>query len=195
MTPVNKRTLVLNNDYSAHSVIDWDRAVVLMIMNQDDPKEGAYVVEYYANDFIKDSRGHKYPIPAVMVLASYKKRKKNIPFSRKNVWLRDRFTCMYCGKKCKWNELTYDHVIPRCQWDQTKKGTPTHWENIVSCCYPCNRMKAGRTPKQAGMKLIKEPKVPVNAMHIHGFSVFKPIPAEWDQYIPEFYRNIVEKGV
>ncbi len=194
MTPVNKRTLILNNDYNAHSVVDWTKAIGLMVMNYDDPKEGAYPIEFYP-EFIKDSSGQKYPLPSVMVLAKYVKKKKNAPFSRKNVWIRDKFTCMYCGKKCKWHELTFDHVIPRSQWDQTKNGTPTHWENIVSCCYPCNRAKGGRTPKQAGMKLIKQPIIPANAMTISGFSIFKPIPKEWVPYIPDFYKNLVEIGV
>lgn len=195
MTPANKRTLILNNDYSAHSVIDWQRAMVLMIMNQEDAQTGAYVVEYFDNDYIRDARGHKYPVPAVMALAKYVKRKKNMPFSRKNIFIRDRLRCMYCNQRFKPWELTYDHVIPRCQWDQEKNGTPTHWNNIVTCCQTCNRRKAGRTPKEAGMALVKQPVAPSAGSYIHGLSIWQNIPPIWEQYLPEIYKDFSLKGV
>ncbi len=195
MVPANRRTLILNNDYSAHSVIDWQRAVSLMIQNQGDSREGAFVVELYPNDYIKDARGHKYPVPAVLALAKYVKPKRTMPFSRKNIFMRDKMRCMYCGVKFHYRDLTYDHVIPRCQWDQTKYGTPTHWSYIVTCCIPCNRLKAGRTPKEAGMKLIKKPTVPSGGSYVHGLSIWHKIDPLWEAYLPDLYKELVSNGV
>jgi len=80
--------------------------------------------------------------------------KKGVKFSRVNVLTRDNFTCCYCGKKLPAKDLNYDHVVPR------KQGGKTVWDNIVASCYPCNDKKAGRTPQQAGMKLLRKPHRP-----------------------------------
>lgn len=189
MTPTNTRTLVLNNDFSAHSVVDWQRAIVLVCMNQNNAKEGAYVVDFYPNDSVVDAKGRKYPVPSVIALAKYVKKKGSIPFSRKNIFIRDKLKCQYCGTKFHPWELTYDHVIPRCKWDQTKYGTPTHWKNIVTCCQPCNRKKAGRTPKEAGMKLLKQPVAPSGSSYIHGLSPWSRIDNSWIPYLPEIYKQ------
>jgi hypothetical protein len=68
-------------------------------------------------------------------------------------------------------------------------GTPTHWGNIVTCCLPCNKAKAGRTPKEAGMKLLKEPVVPTGGGHIKGLVPWSIIHDCWKPYLPEIYRN------
>lgn len=190
-----KRTLVLNSDYTAHSVVTRHRAIRLMMENRDNPSKGAFVISFYPNEFVEDTRGRQHPVPSVMVLSQYIRRKKTVPFARKNVLMRDKFTCQYCGTRYKWNELTFDHVVPRCQYDQTINGTPTHWENIVTACKPCNTKKAGRTPKQAGMKLIRTPITPAGGTHIHGFSFYQENPEEWDMYLPELYKELMRKGV
>jgi len=78
------------------------------------------------------------------------------PFTRYNVWLRDGFKCVYCGKHGV-DQLTFDHVIPR------RAGGKTSWENIVAACGPCNLKKGGRTPREAGMPLPRPPQRP--SMH------------------------------
>lgn len=73
-----------------------------------------------------------------------------IKFSKKNVHIRDNFTCQYCG--CKPQKLTIDHVIPK------GKGGRNSFDNTVSACFPCNNKKGMRTPSEAGMFLIgKQP--------------------------------------
>ena len=69
-------------------------------------------------------------------------------FTRFNLFLRDRFTCQYCGST---QHLTFDHVVPR------RLGGRTAWENIAAACSPCNLKKGGRTPRQAKMRLMEEP--------------------------------------
>jgi 5-methylcytosine-specific restriction endonuclease McrA len=92
------------------------------------------------------------PIPRVILLKHYDRvPKRQIRFSRLNIFSRDRFTCQYCGRNPQRSELNLDHVVPRSQ------GGRTTWENVVCCCVSCNRRKGGRTPAQAGFRLPRKP--------------------------------------
>ena len=72
--------------------------------------------------------------------------------SRKNILLRDRNTCQYCGEVLPSSELTLDHVVPR------SRGGASTWENLVACCNPCNNRKGSRTPEEANMRLARAPR-------------------------------------
>jgi 5-methylcytosine-specific restriction endonuclease McrA len=78
-------------------------------------------------------------LPSVIALRQYVKPSEFPAFTRFNVFLRDRFSCQYCGSP---NNLTFDHVNPR------RLGGRTSWENIVAACSPCNLRKGGRTPSR-----------------------------------------------
>lgn len=94
-------------------------------------------------------------VPRVIVLTYYDRvPKRQIRFSRANVFSRDRYTCQYCNTSPARSQLNLDHVIPRTQ------GGPTTWGNVVCCCIPCNRRKGGRTPEQAGIRLRRRPARP-----------------------------------
>jgi len=94
-------------------------------------------------------------IPRVILLLTYDRVPRGtIRFNRLNIYLRDRETCQYCGGKFPKSELSLDHVIPRAY------GGKSRWDNLVCCCFTCNRKKGGRTPQEAGMKLLKKPKKP-----------------------------------
>lgn len=185
----HRRVLMLNADYTPIGTIDWRRAVVLADLNRQDYRAGAQVIDFYKDDFILDSKGRRHPIPAVIRNVAYiKQRKKTVPFSRKNIFIRDQLTCQYCAKQYSPDELTYDHVIPRAQWDR-KNGTPTHWENIVTCCRTCNSKKADKTPKQAKMHLIKQPIKPSSHGYVFGLSPWSKMPEEWIVYLPRVYQQ------
>ncbi len=77
--------------------------------------------------------------------------RREVGFTRSNVYKRDRFRCQYCGRERSIGDLNYDHVIPRCV------GGKTSWDNIVTCCYACNIRKGNRTPEEADMALLKRP--------------------------------------
>ena len=99
--------------------------------------------------------GKTVRVPRVILLQMYDKLpKKQIRFSRFNVYARDKNTCQYCGKTYSKVDLNLDHVVPRSQ------GGVTSWENIVCSCIECNRKKGGRTPREANMMLVREPKRP-----------------------------------
>jgi 5-methylcytosine-specific restriction endonuclease McrA len=93
-------------------------------------------------------------LPSVVALKEWRSRPGRPPCTRHNLHLRDRFTCQYCAATPESDRLTIDHVVPRIQ------GGKTLWENAMTCCIPCNTRKGGRTPAQAGMRLLREPRLP-----------------------------------
>ena len=94
-------------------------------------------------------------VPRIIVLLLFERLpKKEVKFTRHNVFERDRNTCQYCGKVFERHELNLDHVLPR------DRGGQTTWENIVCSCIPCNTRKGNRLPHEAGIQLIRKPKRP-----------------------------------
>ena len=97
----------------------------------------------------------KIRVPRVILLVLFDRLpKKEVKFTRHNIFERDRNTCQYCGGVYERKDLNLDHVIPR------DRGGPTTWENIVCSCIRCNTQKANRTPQEAGMHLVRKPKRP-----------------------------------
>lgn len=90
-------------------------------------------------------------IPSVVVLKDFIRPAKSVAFTRFNLFLRDEFSCQYCGAK---GDMTFDHVIPRC------RGGKTTWANVVAACGPCNLKKGSRLLKQANMALKRLPARP-----------------------------------
>ena len=84
-------------------------------------------------------------LPSVIALKDYIVPQSKPSFTRFNVFLRDKFSCQYCGSG---EELTFDHLLPR------SKGGETHWDNVVTACSTCNVKKGGKLLKSSGMKLI-----------------------------------------
>lgn len=124
------------------------------------------------------SQHHSLRVPAVVRLIRFVGfRKRDIKFSRQNLYARDKYRCQYCGDKLPPKELTCDHVIPR------SRGGKTMWTNIVTCCRPCNRKKGGRMPEEGGFKLLKKPTKPSWLLGFHArFHIHKPPPA-WRKYL------------
>jgi 5-methylcytosine-specific restriction endonuclease McrA len=149
------------------------------------------IVDFYKNDYISGVNGKKYPIPCVArTKRFFKINRSTIMFSRKNIFIRDDYTCQYCGSRLE-NDLTYDHVIPKSRWDYNK-GSPTSWTNIVTACVQCNRKKGDKTPKEAKMSLKKLPITPSKTIrylpithHLH--KIKDSIPNEWKIYLPNSY--------
>lgn len=165
-----REALVLDASFNPLAVVPWERAVTLTVGRKARVLESQGVVT---------GRNWEVAIPSVLVLISYIRRfvNRGVAFSRSNVYLRDGHACQYCGKRFGGTRgLTLDHVIPRAQG-----GTNT-WENIVAACVPCNARKADRTPKEARMKLLKEPIrptwLPNKVAKVHGET-----PAEWKEYL------------
>lgn len=94
-------------------------------------------------------------VPKVVVLSLYDRLPRlEVKFSRRNVFLRDKFTCQYCARTLPETQLNLDHVTPR------DKGGRTTWENIVTSCFRCNTRKANKLPHEAGMHPRSKPFAP-----------------------------------
>jgi 5-methylcytosine-specific restriction endonuclease McrA len=100
--------------------------------------------------------------------------RQNRSVSRKGIILRDGSACQYCGSVLAGKELTMDHVVPR------SRGGFSTWENLVSCCFPCNNRKGNRTPPEAGMPLAKPPhQIGIHARH----RLMVGDAQVWDKYL------------
>ena len=159
--------LVLNLNYVPINVSTVRRAIILLSKGKA--------------ELLENHRGEVHTVtatidaPSIIRLVYLVKR----PFaprklSKKEIFLRDRYTCQYCGKKAQ--ELTLDHVVPRRQ-----KGAHT-WENVVAACSRCNLRKAGRTPEEANMRLKTEPRVP--QPNPYRILQNRAILDEWRPYLP-----------
>jgi 5-methylcytosine-specific restriction endonuclease McrA len=142
------QVLVLNATYEPLNVVSVRRAVVLLL------KEKAEVVEA-ADAWLRSERMALH-IPLVIRLVYYVRipRRFALPLSRRTVLARDHYTCQYCGLQSSRANLTIDHVLPR------SRGGETSWENVVTACGSCNRRKGNRTPDEARMPLVRQPRRP-----------------------------------
>ena len=102
---------------------------------------------------ILSASGDYYEVPKTVVTKKYIKKSKRLTPNKRNIFLRDDYTCQYCGCD-EPSVLTLDHVLP-----QSRNGKNT-WENLVCACRPCNFKKANRTPEEAEMPLARKPKQP-----------------------------------
>ncbi len=94
-------------------------------------------------------------VPKIVVLALYDRMPRlEVKFTRRNVFLRDKFTCQYCTRVLPEAQLNLDHVMPR------DKGGRTTWENIVTSCFRCNTRKANKLPQEANMHPQSKPSAP-----------------------------------
>lgn len=191
MKTENSRCLILNADYSPITIVSWQKAIVWSFKSTHKDKLGIEVLDFYDNDFILGTNDRRYRIPAVAKLHHYVKlHNHKVNFSRKNLFIRDDFTCQYCGTKKEINKLTYDHIIPKSIWSN-KKMSPTSWTNIVTACVDCNRKKRNRTPKQANMPLRTSPITPnknIKYLPITSYllRIRSDIPQEWTLYLADY---------
>ncbi|WP_260482873.1 HNH endonuclease [Sphingomicrobium flavum] len=170
----NCPALVLNADYTPLSYYplslwNWQTAVKAMFLERVD------VVAHYEREVHSPSAALK--LPSVIALRQYVKPSEYPAFTRFNLFLRDKFACVYCGDT---KDLTFDHVIPRAQ------GGRTSWENVATACAPCNLKKGGRTPRQAQMPIFGgEPIRPTSwQLQDHG-RAFPPghLHESWHDYL------------
>jgi len=167
---VNQPVLVLNQNYEPLNVCRVRRAVVLLYYGKAEMLENG-------TGFIH-SVSSNFPVPSVIRLAYLIKRPRpQRKLTRLEVFNRDQYTCQYCGKQT--HQLTLDHVIPR------YRGGEHVWENVVSACIPCNRRKAGKTPNEAGMRLIHQPMPPRGGASFYIPRSYLQTWKQWQKYLPQ----------
>ena len=168
-TMLNQHVLVLNRLWQAVNICTARRALTLLFQGHAEVVLNAHDGSFQTYDFsewhdLSQQQPHpesvhaisfKIRVPRVILLVMYDRLpKKEVKFTRHNIFERDKNTCQFCGKVFEREQLNLDHVIPR------DRGGPTTWENIVCSCIPCNTHKANRTPQEAAMHLVRKPKRP-----------------------------------
>lgn len=126
-------TLVINADGQPVSLlplsaVSWKEAVLYMYHDK------CTVLDWY-DDWIVRSPTWETKVPAVIMLKEYLRNGRKPRFSKSNVYLRDQYSCLYCGTSVNRGTATLDHVIP------ISRGGKTNWTNIVTACGPCNTRK------------------------------------------------------
>jgi len=194
--------LVLNKHYMAIRIVGARRAFSLLF------RQLAEVVSFEQGDYSNydfqgwcdvsefkrrfEPDGHDWvstvnfyiAVPRIIRLLFYDRLPRNeVKFNRRNLFARDKNSCQYCGKRFSTSELSLDHIIPR------SMGGKSVWENMVCSCTKCNVKKGGRTPKQAGLKLIQKPVKPKRnpLVHIHlGHQRYH----SWKQFLDHAYWSV-----
>ena len=189
---VQRPTLVLNRNWQPIHIATVARAVIMLYsgtVRVVDPRDyQTYDWEDWSrqrpvdDEYCSRSVTRRLRVPEVVVLAHYDGVPgTSVPFSRRNIYKRDRYTCQYCGLQPAIEDLTIDHVVPRAQ------GGVSTWENCVLACFECNRSKADHTPAQAGMRLRHAPQRPVWRPFYSWHA--KPVKS-WARFLGEAYWNI-----
>jgi 5-methylcytosine-specific restriction endonuclease McrA len=166
---LNQHVLVLNRLWQAVNICTARRALTLVfeghaqvVLSDDEGVFQTFSFNQWRDLSAQDPHGEtiatvsfKIRVPRVILLVMFDRLpKKEVKFTRHNIFERDRNTCQYCGQVFERKDLNLDHVIPR------DRGGPTSWENIVCSCIPCNTQKANRTPQEAQLHLVRKPKRP-----------------------------------
>lgn len=196
---LNKRALVLNKGWQAVNTINIKDAIS-KIYSGTAKALGKDFIAYEFDAWVQtwsdisiinklDKEKYifceKYKIlaPEVIILNDYNHLiRREARFSRKNIFLRDGYTCQYCGQKLPPKKLNIDHIIP------SSRGGATTWENVILSCISCNTKKAARTPKEAGMKLLKKPTKPKwSALQSQ---LGTKLPDSWKSFVDSYYWNV-----
>lgn len=203
-TMISSSVLVLNRYYMAVHVINVRRAIALLfrdlaevIHSEDDRYANYDFVSWREISALRAAFDEREPdedwirsvnfelqVPRIIRLLSYDKvPKQQIRFNRRNVFARDHNRCQYCGVHFSSSELSLDHVLPRSQ------GGEMSWQNIVCCCVKCNVKKGGRTPRQAHMKLIKQPVRPKRSP-VLAAKLGNPKYESWRTFLSNAYWSV-----
>jgi 5-methylcytosine-specific restriction endonuclease McrA len=160
---LNASVLVLNRSFLPIHVTSVRRAFSMIYQDVARPVDESYAtfdfdswqrLEVNGSEAVGTARG-SLRVPRVIVLRAYDRvPRRNVRYSRVNVFLRDDYTCQYCGSRPPRSQLNLDHIVPR------SLGGKTTWENVVCSCVECNRRKGGRTPEQARLRLRRRPTRP-----------------------------------
>ena len=187
------QTLVLNRLWQAVNVIGVERAFSLLALDHAQviyAEDGSFRVfdstawfehskdvESIAGARVVRTVNQSVIVPSVLLLKGFDRiLLQEMKFNRQNLLERDDYRCQYCGKNLPTKELNMDHVVPR------DRGGGTSWENVVISCIRCNSKKSNRLPKEAGMRLLKEPKRPPRRPFVSSL-YGKPVEKSWEYFL------------
>lgn len=201
---LSSRVLVLNKNYTPIAIVTVKEAFVKLCSDLAEVvtvEDGSYCnYDFYSwaeisefksefEELRKDEEFVHTPkltlvVPRVIRMLTYSNKPKlALRLTRRNIYFRDNNICQYCGKKFPTDKLNLDHVVPKSQ------GGKNTWENLVCSCIACNSKKAGRTPAEAKMKLIKQPVMPKQnpTLLIH---IGNKRYSSWKNFLSETYWTV-----
>jgi 5-methylcytosine-specific restriction endonuclease McrA len=184
---------VLNSLYQAVQITGVHRAFRLFYAG----RARALAPDFHAYDFenwcdlpvgIEDevirTPSRRIRIPRVIQLVHYDRvPHREVRFTRRNIFYRDRNRCQYCGKVYVQRDLNLDHVAP------LSRGGRSEWVNVVTACVPCNSKKGNRLPEEAGMRLIRPPRKPAGHPLVRANWIGR-FHEEWKTFLDEAYWNV-----
>jgi 5-methylcytosine-specific restriction endonuclease McrA len=165
---VSSAVLVLNQNYEPLNVCNEKRAIVLIDRGK------AEVLEHGSGQIRTPTQNYRRP-SVIRLVYLIKRPRPKARLTRREIFLRDNFTCQYCGVRGK--DLTLDHVIPR------HKGGKHTWENLVSACRSCNHRKGGKTVEEAKMALRRLPAQPRISTY-YMLNQYLQSYVEWQKFVP-----------
>jgi len=167
---LQRPVLVLNASYEPINICAARRALVLVLKGVASAEEESMIAVHSARAHVR--------LPSVIRLLEYRRiPHQTRALSRKNILMRDRYTCQYCHRVLPSAELTLDHVVPR------SRSGESAWENLVACCHSCNNKKGSRTPEEAGMKLARQPKPFSLHTSRHLMRMLGKSESQWHKYL------------
>ncbi len=195
---LDRQVLVLNRLWQAVNVCTVRRAFTLLFQGHAQVVRADTQRNFHTHDFeswrdlstrepeeemVRTIAFH-VRVPRVIVLLLFDRLpKKEVKFTRHNIFERDKNTCQYCGIVFDRKELNLDHVLPR------DRGGQTTWENIVCSCIPCNTRKANRLPHEAGVHLIRKPARPKWRPFVN-ITFGGPLDESWRHFVDLAYWNV-----
>lgn len=175
---LGKQVLILNADYRPISYYPLSVQSMKKVLKAIFKNKINVIEEYDETITLGGTTMH---LPKVAILKRYVHTLQTPKFSRYNVYLRDKFTCQYCGKKFPHSELTFDHCYARC------KGGKTNWLNIVTACKECNTKKGCKDIDNKRYKLLSKPHIPTNAELLRNLKSMKGTISRdmqnWEQWL------------
>lgn len=199
---LDESVLVLNKNYAVINIIPVYKALSMLIRER---AEVVYVEDgYYKSyslqnwfdfselklaegitddDYLIKGIEKDFLVPKIIRTLFYDKVPiRGVLLTRRNVYLRDNFSCQYCGRKFSTEDLNIDHVIPK------SRGGKMEWNNVVCSCIKCNTKKGASTPQEAGMKLLRRPFMPRYNLSFYE-KAKEPKYKKWKDFISDAYFN------
>ncbi len=189
--------LVLNRNWTALRVITAAEALADLFVGRVEAVDQDFQAYDFASWYELSEFAHEFEptgrsfiktvtsavlVPSVVRLLRFDRvHRQSVRLSRKNVYLRDNYTCQYTGRKMPACRLNLDHVIP------SSRGGKTTWENLVCCCVAVNEVKGNKTPREAGLKLIRQPKRPDPTALLFRSTRFRH--DSWKHFVDAAYWN------
>lgn len=192
-------TLVLNKNYQAIDRVSWQDAFTAVCAGR------AEIVDTYS-DWVVHSPNSEFKVPSIIrFLGKAFFFKRGVRFSRLAVFLRDKGACGYCNRPLAKNNFTLDHIYPRAHAKKdlntdievVSPRDLTSWSNVITSCKKCNSEKGGRTPEEAGMKLLRKPTKPNPHPGVADPSIGswqEGMPESWKDYLPEYAYWVTKEG-